>query len=156
MVNEGGYTLDPHETYRGIDRKEWPGAAIWPIIDIRKTFPNFPKSLDSNDQVNFLVSEFYRHCFWSKYFDQMPQELADKVFDRAVNAGAVTAIRLLQKACGVTVDGIIGNQTMNAIAAQDPSTLVDRFKQESIAHYKAIVATNPKDARFLDSWLRRC
>jgi lysozyme family protein len=160
LIFEGGYVNDIHdsggETFKGISRKNWPGWNGWPIIDMAKQKPNFPTSLKVNDQLTFLVEQFYQHVFWSKYFDQMPQELADVVFDRSVNAGIGTAIRLLQKACGCTSDGVMGNQTMNAIAAQDPTTLVERFRQQSVDHYKAIVAENPKKARYLDGWLKRC
>jgi lysozyme family protein len=156
LINEGGWTEDPHPTWRGIDRHEWPGWPGWPLIDAWKTKPNFPATLKTDKVLAVMVSSFYMHCFWSKYYDQMPQELADKVYDRAVNAGSGTAIRLLQRACGVTDDGILGNQTMNAIASQDTTELVEKFKQESIDHYKAIVAANPSDARFLASWISRC
>ena len=49
----------------------------------------------------------------------MPPALALLVFDAAVNNGVGRAIRWLQQALGVSVDGVLGNGTLAAIKSRD-------------------------------------
>lgn len=63
---------------------------------------------------------FYRQEYWNKVrASELPARLAVIVFDSAVNEGVPTAILHLQRALGVKVDGIIGEDTL---AAADSST----------------------------------
>lgn len=60
------------------------------------------------------AKEIYKHDYWHKYkCDYLPDALSLAVFDYAVNSGK-QAIYDLQRSLNVTVDGIIGNQTIGA------------------------------------------
>jgi lysozyme family protein len=70
----------------------------------------------------------YKQDFWGKAgCDLVPAALKFDVFDTAVNSGPGMAVMLLQRACGVTDDGILGPKTTLAISNMDPERLLARF-----------------------------
>ncbi len=156
--NEGGYTKDPHETWMGIDRAEQPGWEGWSIVDTMKGQSDFPHCLSSNNDLLRSVRDFFRVHFWQpvKGDEITAQEVADKLYDAGVNMGVGTAIRLMQGALGLTVDGIVGPHTIEAMNGADPADALSRFKDLRIAHYKEIVENHPEDEKYLDSWVARC
>jgi len=107
------------------------------------------------------VEAFYQAHFWNKWFGQLnSDDVAKRVFDFAVNGGSGTAVKTLQQAVNalggsLTVDGGWGPHTVSAVNAADPDALVQAFIAARAAHYQAIVAANPADARYLKGWLAR-
>ncbi len=107
------------------------------------------------------VKAFYQAHFWNHWYDQLnSDDLAKRVFDFAVNGGPGTAVRTLQQAVNalggnLTPDGGWGPHTLAAANAADPDALVKAFIAARVAHYQAIVASNPADARYLNGWLAR-
>jgi len=156
--NEGGYTKDPHETWMGVDRVEIPGWDGWAVIDRLKSEADFPHSLSENADLLQKVEDFFRVNYWQPVHgdDINDQGVADKLYDACVNMGTGTAIRLMQKALGVGVDGSIGPITIGAINAASPEDLLSKFKAARIAHYENIVMNNPEDQKYLHSWISRC
>ena len=78
----------------------------------------------------------------------------------AWGSGKKAAVRLLQKAirkCGVpvTVDGILGNGTMRAVNAIDPTKLFDAIIKEREAFFRYIGRPGVPNNKFLRGWLRR-
>jgi lysozyme family protein len=71
------------------------------------------------------------------------------LFDAAVNMGRDKAIRLLQRACGVAQDGVMGGNTI--AAANRLSDAVVRFSAERIIAYTGIRGFDT----FGKGWLRR-
>lgn len=76
---------------------------------------------------------------WNDYWqavrcDALPAHLQFPAFDCAFNQGSVTAIRLLQKALRVQVDGRIGPKTIAAAQASTPETL-HRFNARRAMRY---------------------
>jgi len=126
--DKGGYT------YKGISRvmhPTWPG---WKIIDSTLTSLSLARRgtegevLKNNPQLNKLVEDFYRTEFWNKIQgDRLPSQLiADELFDTSINLGVPVASEFLQKTINllnrnnslypdITVDGIIGRQTLSAL-----------------------------------------
>jgi lysozyme family protein len=107
------------------------------------------------------VQAFYQAHFWDNWFAQLnADELAKRVFDFAVNGGSGTAVKTLQQAINtlggsLTVDGGWGPNTVAAANSADPNAAVQAFIAARVAHYQAIVAANPSDARYLSVWLDR-
>ena len=99
--NEGGYANvegdNGGETYCGITRKNFPAWEGWHIIGNYQPLRN--GQLINNTELFFLVDEFYKENFWDKLgLDQMAdQDLANQVFDMAVNAGVGEALKLLRQ-----------------------------------------------------------
>ena len=103
---EGGYVNNPNdpggETKYGISKRSYP-------------------NLDIANLTVDEAREIYLTDFWQRYqCDKMPKNMALAFFDLEVDSGPITAIDLLQKSCGVQVDGILGPETLAAIL---PSTL---------------------------------
>lgn len=104
------------------------------------------------------IQRFYQVRFWSIWFQQLlSDDLSKRVFDAAVNMGSSEAVKLLQAALGASVaqDGAWGPVTLQAANSANPDVIVEAFKQVRITHYKAIVESNPADAKYLSEWLAR-
>ena len=134
---EGDISDDPHDsgglTQFGISQKSYPDLDI--------------KSL-TRDQ----AKEIYRNDYWNRAkCNELPAQLAIVLFDSAVNQGAVTAIRLLQKSLNVNADGVIGPMT---IAASHRAAL-NIVVGELIARRAYQYSLHPEVARFGLGWFRR-
>jgi len=165
-INEGGYANHPKdkggETYAGVSRKNWPNWGGWRFIDGIKqqhgtTAAIINKYADASEIVHNLVLEFYKTNFWYPLNLNLvnDQQLANNVYDFAVNAGVTTAAKRLQRAAGVKYDGIIGNKTILAVNSQPAKKLYDAFNDFRKAYYDNIIANNPSQAVFKNSWYSR-
>ena len=110
---EGGYVNDPNdaggETKYGISKKAYPD------VDIKN-----------------LTIEQARDIYKRDYWDRckcafMPDALSIALFDFAVNSGTKRAIRYLQRALNVTIDGVIGNQTIGACNRMPTKPVFENF-----------------------------
>lgn len=160
MRHEGGYANNPAdrggETYKGIARNFWRGWKGWPLVDAAKAKPGFPKSLASDATLQQLVADFYRRNFWAPWMGGIEsQDLADWVFDKAVNMGITQAVKLLQRAAGVAADGQVGPKTMAAIQAADQSQLLESCREQARTFYRQLADNNPSQRQFLKGWLAR-
>jgi len=133
VAREGGYVNDPDD----------PGGATKYGVTIH-TMRRLGLDLDQDgridtDDVKMLtrahaVSIFVEHYFRKPRIDQLPEVLHATVFDMYVNAGA-NAVKILQRLLGdmrisVTVDGVIGPQTIDATKqalAAAPKHFVDAY-----------------------------
>ena len=118
--HEGGYVADSRdpggETKFGISRRSYPGEDIKGMTLAR-------------------AKTIYARDFWGPAgCDAVPDGIKFDLFDTAVNAGPGAAIRMLQKALGVTQDGVIGPKTMQAISSMDPERLDKRFNGHRLDH----------------------
>jgi lysozyme family protein len=75
--------------------------------------------------------------YWTKIFGpQLPDYLHTPMMDSAVNQGPRIAIRCLQQALYVKVDGICGPATLRAAnAASGRNSILSRFTAARISHY---------------------
>lgn len=75
-----------------------------------------------------IAKDIYRRQYWAKcQCDKLPFGVAFDVFDAAVNSGPIQAIRWLQRAVGVTDDGVIGPATLTAVGQFQPGSLRARY-----------------------------
>ncbi len=133
---EGGYSNHKKdkggETYKGIARNFWPDWAGWRLIDkIKERMPpcHWTANFNGSIQLQEQVKSFYRYHFWDALkCGQMPQEIANELFDTSVNMGTGYGTKCLQRALNklnrnqkdypdINVDGGIGNQTLDALEA---------------------------------------
>jgi peptidoglycan hydrolase-like protein with peptidoglycan-binding domain len=87
--------------------------------------------------------------------DSLPESIALAVEDAAVNVGEVTAAKWLQRAVGVTQDGLIGEATLSAVAQQQVGlvdSLIDGYRNH---YYEVVAANHPSDEKFENGWLTR-
>ena len=145
LNDEGGNDDDPVDhggrTSRGITQREytaWLSEQGMPDKDVW-TAP------DSE------ISEIYHDEYWQPYCDNFPTGIDYLYFDMAVNAGPHRAAIILQRAVGVTDDGRIGPITREAVAAVDPSKLIEDYTATKRDFYVSL-----HQPRFLKGWLNRC
>ena len=160
MQHEGGYSWSKTdkggETYKGISRKYNPNWEGWVVIDGAKTDPTFPKNLDSVFVLNDYVQSFYQ-VQWnlSKCGQFESQELANAFFDAWVNQGDDWASRSLQTIVGVFPDGVMGQQTVQAVNWRDQNALLIDLKNVREIRYKQIAFADPTQEANLTGWLSR-
>ncbi len=114
----------------------------------------------------------YRRHFWQALeCESWPAPIGEMLFDQGVNGGNLAAKKLLQRALNmclartgynmIEVDGRPGPQTRAALdrvlANQrlGMKALVEAFREAVRDRYRAIVARNPSQRRFLRGWLAR-
>ena len=108
------------------------------------------------------VASFYQMNFWNPINCSgiADQDIANRVMDESVNGGLDTGPKILQRAansCGamLAVDGEIGPMTLAAVNGIDAATLLAAYRAARVAHYQAIAAANPADAKYLAAWVAR-
>ena len=169
MNNEGGYANDPNdhggETWRGIARNFWPSWQGWSIVDNIKSQapPSLNRALGANTQLEQLVLGFYKAEFWDclslSLLDN--QQIADQLFDVSVNMGTGTAAKMLQEAINtyrnnsLTVDEKVGPLTITAANKLDAESLYNSINSLRKERYEGIIADNPSQAVFRNSWFSR-
>lgn len=149
---EGGYSDDPYDpggpTNKGITLAvfaRWRGTTLDALN--RAELISDLKRID-----DATVTDIYRARYWGPAScASLPEAVAIMHFDASVNHGVSGAIRLLQAALGVTVDGEIGPQTLAAVRAEAPRVIVERYGDLRRARYRAL----PQFWRFGRGWLRR-
>ena len=123
--HEGGFSMDPHDPGNWTGGKVNAGtckgtkfgisAASYPTLDIQNL---------TRDQAKLI----YQHDFWGRAgCDSAPDAIKFDLFDMCVNSGQGNAIRTLQRALGVTADGVFGQETAVALSNADGAKLHAKF-----------------------------
>nr|DAO60326.1 MAG TPA: Lysozyme [Caudoviricetes sp.] len=118
---EGGYVNDDadsgKETYNGISRRFNPSWGGWKIVDTYKRKPNFPKNLDSDEALQNLVKSCYKSLYWDKVWgDKIKnQNVANDLYDTAVNMGVGTSIKLSQRQMKLSETGVMNNDLLEKL-----------------------------------------
>ena len=135
--HEGGLVDDPRDpgglTKYGISQRAYPSE------DIRNL------TLER-------ARELYRRDYWTPIKgDQLPEALSLCLFDMAVNSGPPQAVRTLQRAIDVPVDGILGPGTLGKALSLPTEILVAYFQAERVLFMSKL----PEFAAFGRGWTRR-
>jgi len=161
MKAEGGYVNDPQdpggETYKGIARKMNPKWSGWVTVDLKKKQSNFPRSLDTTPELQEQVKDFYRVNYWHRVAgdDIANQDIAESIFDFAVNAGVGTSTKLAQMTVGASVDGVMGPKSVEKINADNPRAFLAVFALHKISRYVSICDNRPDSRKFFFGWIKR-
>lgn len=135
--HEGGYVNDKRdpggETKFGISKRAYPN------VDIKNLTIDQAKKIYLRDYWNMLQ------------LDRLPDEIRFDLFDAAVNSGLTAAAKMLQRACKVQDDGLIGSRTVEAANAINPQILDKRLSGYRLL-YICDIKTLPT---FGKGWVRR-
>lgn len=105
---------------------------------------------------------YYRRYWLQAHCDELAEispKLALMHFDAAVNHGVTRAIKMLQTAVGVTVDGDIGPKTIAAVKLKCDSdggaAMCTNLASQRRTFYNSIVQRDSTQSKFLRGWLDR-
>lgn len=138
LKHEGGYVNDP--TDKG-------GETNWGIS--KRAYPD----MDIKNLTKEKAKEIYRQDYWLKsYADKLPLNVRYIHFDTAINMGRNRAARLLQESIGgISVDGVIGNQTLS----NAHKTNLYKYAIYRLAFYNKIIRKNNSQVKFIGGWTNR-
>lgn len=118
-----------------------------------KRYPNV-------DMASLMVEqakEIYHRDYWQvSRCGDLPWPLCCVQLDASVNLGDRQAGKLLQRALGITEDGVIGAATISSALSAEPVLLSLSVIQARRTFYKNLVNNRPLSMRFLAGWLNRC
>jgi lysozyme family protein len=155
LEHEGGFVNHPSD----------PGGATNHGITLRVlqgfgSLADFNKDgiVDANDikmMDRGFALEVYHRNYWAPSYDKFPQDVADKVFDMAVNLGPLQAHKLLQRTLGLPADGLLGPITCTAVAACNPRQTRATLRVLQKQFYTALIHNKPSLDAFRNGWMTR-
>lgn len=106
------------------------------------------------------AKDIYHQEYWTGLDAVKDQRVATAALTYRVNMGTYGGTLVLQRALNqvgaeVSEDGGFGPETLAAVNAVDPSTLLQAIVDSAVDHYQEIVTSNPKKAPYLDGWINR-
>lgn len=150
------------ETVLGIARKIHPNLTMWEEVDRIKKEVGLKDLVYLSKKLmeNSLINDTALRLFKENYWDRMRcgiinnQRFAENVFLLGVNAGIKRGVKVGQQACAITVDGIIGKNTIEAWKTAGENEC-KRFTEIEIEYYKSLVVKDIRQQKFLQGWINR-
>jgi lysozyme family protein len=115
----------------------------------------------TSDEVAALTEaearEIYRHQYiMEPGFDAITHPaLQVLLVDAGVHSGPQKAVKWLQEALDVTVDGVIGPKTRAALAATDQRKLYNKVLAARLRHLGRLITNDPGQSIFAAGWMNR-
>lgn len=134
LLSEGGWSNNPADpggaTMKGVTQRVYDAYR-----KIHGLPPQTVKAITNSE-----LETIYKTQYWDQFKgDQMPAGVSYVVFDGAVNSGVAQSVKWLQRALGVTADGIVGVGTLSAINTHvDVGHLIVDMCRQRIAFLKAL------------------
>lgn len=180
---EGGYDNDPDdrggETYAGIARKFFPSWQGWKIIDKIKRSNQSKAAINQAAKADHLLRDYVRAWYKTTWFDalglgELPQPLANEIFEQSVNLGKSGSGKKVQIICNaynyqpgakklfadLKVDGAIGPKTLAALKIilankANAESLVHALNCMQGAHYLELAAKKFSQRKYVAGWMKR-
>jgi len=174
MGHEGGYSnlkIDRGgETFMGISRRFFPTWPGWRTID---RLGGDISNIQADKDIKNLVMDFYKAEFWDRFVgDDIPdQDIANELFDTAVNLGVHKAVKILQYSINklnrngslftnLVEDGLYGPTTARCLDFiirnhSDSSVLYKIMNVEQGHHYLQIMDKSEGQEIFARGWFGR-
>ena len=134
--HEGGYSVDPN------DRGNWTGGQKGVGLLKGTKYGVSAMSYPGEDIANLTLTrakQIYARDFWGPAgCDAVADIVKYQLFDLAVNAGPVTAIKMMQRAVGAVDDGILGPKTLQRLQSAGDAWLLRRLQAAAIRHYTSL------------------
>lgn len=101
-------------------------------------------------------TEILKTMYWNRWqADRIKNQSVANILVDWVWASGVHGIKRPQKLLGVTVDGIVGDKTINALNACDPMEIYFAIKNDRIRFIDEICKARPANEKFRKGWLNR-
>ncbi len=138
--NEGGYSNNPADP---------GGETMWGVTARVARAHGYTGAM--RDLPLATAKAIAKAEYWDPFkCDQLPPDVRFQVLDAAYNGGAPA--KWLQQAAGVSVDGVIGPQTLAALNASDPDKIVMRFDAYRLQYLARLRGELPE---FAGGWMNR-
>jgi lysozyme family protein len=138
------YCLDRVLQYEGgwSDHPSDPGGATMKGVTLA-TYSSFLGRPATEAELRAIpddhLQKIYRRDYWDKVKgDDLPGGVDLAVFDFAVNSGVSRASKYLQREVGTSQDGIIGPQTLSALAGRSPANVAANLCDSRLAFLKGL------------------
>ncbi|SNC62173.1 Predicted Peptidoglycan domain-containing protein [Hymenobacter gelipurpurascens] len=170
---EGGYADNPKdrggETWKGVARNFNPQWLGWALVDYHRKAPGFPGTLATDAKLQEHVLRFYKLGYWdaNRLGELNDQDIANELYDTAVNCGVGVASRFLQRALNLTnrngvdypdlvVDGKIGPITIARMNNhRRPKLILKILNTMQGGKYIDIAEGRHDQEEFINSWFSR-
>lgn len=152
---EGGFVDDPLDrggaTNLGVTLSTWrqvgydkTGDGIIDIDDLRLLTP---------EEVIFQVLKPH---YWDRWrADEIKNQSLANILVDWVWASGVHGIKIPQRILGVAADGVVGEQTLQALHNRPAQTLFNQIQEARLQFVDQIVRNDPRQKRFLNGWKNR-
>lgn len=150
---EGGYSDHPDDA--GGPTKF--GITLQPLVEYwrRPVTVKELKHLTRGQAANIIRQRYYL----DPAIDRLPIEIQPAVLDFAVHSGPARAIKVLQRVVHAVPDGVIGPETISAVAdfvrAEGERGAITQLTEERLVFLSGIVVKRPENAVFMKGWVRR-
>ncbi len=167
------------ETYAGIARKFFPSWQGWKIIDKIKRSNQSKAAINQAAKADHLLRDYVRAWYKTTWFDalglgELPQPLANEIFEQSVNLGKSGSGKKVQIICNaynyqpgakklfadLKVDGAIGPKTLAALKIilankANAESLVHALNCMQGAHYLELAAKKFTQRKYTVGWMKR-
>lgn len=150
---EGGFVNDPAD--RGGATNKGVTIATFEAYCKEKSLPR-PNVERLKRMTDGEWLDILKTMFWDRWqADKIKsQKLANILVDWVWGSG-VYGIKIPQRILGVKQDGIVGDETLKALNAQDPDKLFQVIYEARKKYLNDITISRPTNKRFLRGWLNR-
>ena len=150
---EGGFANDPAD--RGGATNKGVTIATFEAYCKAKSLPR-PNVERLKRMTDGEWLDILKTMFWDRWqADKIKsQKLANILVDWVWGSG-VYGIKIPQRILGVKQDGIVGDETLKALNAQDPDKLFQAIYDARKKYLNDITISRPINKRFLKGWLNR-
>lgn len=159
LQHEGGWANDPDD----------PGGPTMMGCTLATYRTYYRDDSLTEDDLRKATEEEVRTIFLQMYFYQpklnlLSGRIAPPVFDMAINAGPVQAVKILQRACNalrgptrraLAADGLMGPKTAERANSLPWAAVRAAFCDERVAFYEALVKKRPELKCYLNGWRSR-
>lgn len=117
------------------------GMTTWGVthIDWARWTGHSPSKAEMMRLKQSDVKPLYKKFYWDvMHCDDLPSGVDYAVFDYGVNSGVYKSIKVLQRLVGTAPDGIIGKQTLAAVAKVDPQQLALDICKERLGYLRGL------------------
>lgn len=159
LIFEGGYANDKDDpggpTNYGVTQKTYDAYLL------RQRIGSKPVKQITKDEVEAVYYQYYK-ASQADDFDVSHPNTALCHFDCAINQGPGTSKFILQRAINfswktpkITVDGVIGPKTLEALGSIEDAALLKEYLQLRKNRYDQLIQTRPVMEKFRKSWYHR-
>ena len=148
-------------TFWGMYQTAHPTLKIWNTINqylkIEPDFKKLGQALVNNNEIMKDVEDFYKIHFWDKMkLDLVTNEHKQlELLCFAYNVGIKPAIKVLQETLGITINGIIEQQTINSLNGFNESLFDKLFDLEEKEYYDELIEDKTRFKIYKNGWHSR-